>query len=257
MATFMLVHGACTGGWCWEKVAPLLEANGHRVCAPDLPGLGKDHTPPANVTLADNVEKISRLLDKMEEPVVLVGHSLGGVTISQLAEARRRKIKALVYLCALLPTSGIYPAGHQGFDLVLRVKYMILPAAVVAIQVIAQYSRYMRASLLEVVNSDYMRTARSKGISEKRVIVRHALRNALIPVVTVAAIDIGAVVGGLIITEGIFEYRGMGLYLIRALNNGDFPELMPWLVIIVISTVLFNLLADVAYAWLDPRIRLD
>ena len=157
----------------------------------------------------------------------------------------------------LLPTSGIYPAGHQGFDLVLRLKYMILPATVVAIQVIAQYSRYMRASLLEVVNSDYMRTARSKGISEKRVIVRHALRNALIPVVTVAAIDIGAVVGGLIITEGIFEYRGMGLYLIRALNNGDFPELMPWLVIIVISTVLFNLLADVAYAWLDPRIRLD
>ena len=106
MATFMLVHGACTGGWCWEKVTPLLVANSHRVCAPDLPGLGKDHTPPANVTLADNVEKLSRLLDKMEEPVVLVGHSLGGITISQLAEARRRKIKALVYLCALLPTPG-------------------------------------------------------------------------------------------------------------------------------------------------------
>ncbi len=106
MATFMLVHGACTGGWCWEKVVPLLEANGHKVCAPDLPGFGKDATPPANVTLADNVEKLARLLDKMDEPVVLVGHSLGGVTISQLAEARRRKLKALVYLCALLPPSG-------------------------------------------------------------------------------------------------------------------------------------------------------
>ena len=82
MATFILVHGASHGGWCWEKVQPLLEAKGHKVCAPDLPGLGKDHTPPANVTLADNVEKISRLLDKMEEPVVLVGHALGGVTIS-------------------------------------------------------------------------------------------------------------------------------------------------------------------------------
>ena len=78
MATFLLVHGACTGGWIWEKVVPLLEANGHKVCAPDLPGLGKDHTPPANVTLADNVEKISRLLDKMDEPVVLAGHALGG-----------------------------------------------------------------------------------------------------------------------------------------------------------------------------------
>ena len=106
MATFLLVHGACTGGWCWEKVVPLLEAAGHKACAPDLPGLGDDQTPPANVTLADNVDKLARLLDKMEEQVILVGHSLGGVTISQLAEARRRKLKALVYLCALLPTSG-------------------------------------------------------------------------------------------------------------------------------------------------------
>ena len=106
MATFLLVHGACTGGWCWEKVVPLLEAAGHKACAPDLPGLGDDQTPPANVTLADNVDKLARLLDKMEEQVILVGHSLGGVTISQLAEARRRKIKALVYVCALLPTSG-------------------------------------------------------------------------------------------------------------------------------------------------------
>lgn len=106
MAAFILVHGACHGGWCWEKVAPLLEAGGHKVCAPDLPGLGKDHTPPAMVTLADNVERICRLLDKFEEPVVLVGHALGAVTISQAAEARRRKIKALVYVCGLLPPPG-------------------------------------------------------------------------------------------------------------------------------------------------------
>jgi len=106
LATFILVHGAGHGGWCWEKVQPILESHGHKVCAPDLPGLGKDPTPPANVTLADNVEKISRLLDKMEEPVVLVGHALGGVTISQTAEARRRRIKALVYVCGLMPPSG-------------------------------------------------------------------------------------------------------------------------------------------------------
>ncbi len=106
MTTFVLVHGASHGGWCWEKVQPILESHGHKVFAPDLPGLGKDHTPPASVTLADNVEKISRLLDKTEEPVVLVGHALGGVTISQTAEARRRKIKALVYVCGLMPPSG-------------------------------------------------------------------------------------------------------------------------------------------------------
>jgi pimeloyl-ACP methyl ester carboxylesterase len=106
MAIFILVHGAGHGGWCWEKVQPILESHGHKVCAPDLPGLGKDPMPPANVTLADNVERISRLLDKIEEPVVLVGHALGGVTISQTAEARRRRIKALVYVCGLMPPSG-------------------------------------------------------------------------------------------------------------------------------------------------------
>ena len=136
-------------------------------------------------------------------------------------------------------------------------KHMILPVTVVAIQVIATYARYMRASLLEVLNSDYMRTARSKGISERRVLVRHALRNALIPVVTVAAIDIGAILGGLIITEGVFSYPGMGEYFLSAYTEGDFPALMPWMVIIVSAVILFNLLADLSYAFLDPRIRLD
>ena len=106
MTTFVLVHGACHGGWCWERIVPLLQARGYKVHAPDLPGLGKDPTPPAHVTLADNVEKICRLLDKIEDPVVLVGHALGGVTIGQVAEARRRKLKALVYVCGLMPPSG-------------------------------------------------------------------------------------------------------------------------------------------------------
>jgi peptide/nickel transport system permease protein len=115
----------------------------------------------------------------------------------------------------------------------------------------------MRASLLDVLSSDYMRTARAKGISERRVLVRHALRNALIPVVTIAAIDIGAIVSGLIITERIFSYPGMGDFFLTAYSNGDFPELMPWMVLIVLSVVMFNLLADLSYAILDPRIRLD
>ena len=157
----------------------------------------------------------------------------------------------------VLPTSGIYPPGHKGFDPVLRAKYLILPVTVVAIQIIAVYSRYMRASLLEVKNSDYLRTARAKGISEKRILVRHALRNALIPIVTVAAIDIGAIIGGLIITERIFENKGMGDYFLTAYTNGDFPQLMPWMVFVVLGVILANLLADVLYAVLDPRIRLD
>jgi peptide/nickel transport system permease protein len=157
----------------------------------------------------------------------------------------------------LLPTSGVYPPGHKGFDLVLRLKYLILPITVVAIQIIAVYSRYMRASLLEVKNSDYLRTARAKGVSERRILVRHALRNALIPIVTVAAIDIGAIIGGLIITERIFENNGMGDFFLTAYENGDFPQLMPWMVFVVLGVILANLLADVLYAVLDPRIRLD
>jgi peptide/nickel transport system permease protein len=102
-----------------------------------------------------------------------------------------------------------------------------------------------------------MRTARSKGISEKRVIIRHAIRNALIPIATLAALQFGAIVGGLIITERIFEYKGTGDYLITALGNGDFPQVMPLMFIVVASVILFNLLADISYAWLDPRIRLD
>jgi peptide/nickel transport system permease protein len=157
----------------------------------------------------------------------------------------------------LFPTSGVYPPGHQGFDLVLMIKHMTLPVVVVAIQVIAVYARYMRASLLEVLNSDYMRTARSKGISERQVLVRHALRNSLIPVVTVAAIDVGQILGGLIITERIFSYPGLGDFFLTAFDNGDFPQLMPWLFLFTAVVLSFNLLADLSYAWLDPRIRLD
>jgi peptide/nickel transport system permease protein len=157
----------------------------------------------------------------------------------------------------LFPTSGVYPPGHLGFNLVLMVKHMVLPIIVVSIQTVATYSRYMRASLLDVLNSEYMRTARSKGISERRVLVRHALRNALIPVTTLAFLDVGSVVGGLIITEGLFEYPGMGRFFLIAYGNGDFPQLMPWMVIIIGSVVVFNLLADITYAKLDPRISLD
>ena len=156
-----------------------------------------------------------------------------------------------------LPVAGVYPPGQTEFDLGLRMKHMILPVTVVAIQIIAIFSQFMRASLLDVKESDYMRTARAKGISEKRVIVRHALRNSMVPVVTLGALQLGAIVGGLIITERIFEFRGTGDYLITALGNGDFPQIMPLMFIIVASVIFFNLVADVAYAWLDPRVRLS
>ena len=106
------------------------------------------------------------------------------------------------------------------------------------------------------MGADHLRTARAKGISERRVVLRHGLRNAMTPIVTLAALEVGSIIGGLIVTERIFAYRGMGDYFLTAWTNGDYPQLMPWLVITVISVVVFNLVADVLYAVLDPRARL-
>ena len=152
---------------------------------------------------------------------------------------------------------GVYAPTTEGFNLADRTKHLILPIIVLSVQEIAVYSRYMRTSMLETLNSDYLRTARAKGISEKRVIFRHAFRNALIPLTTFAAIDIGALAGGLIITEAIFNYQGMGLYFLRNFHDTDYPALLPWMMIVIVFVVVFNLLADLSYAWLDPRIRLD
>ncbi len=152
---------------------------------------------------------------------------------------------------------GVYSPTTNGFNLADRAQHLILPVIVLSVQEIAVYSRYMRTSMLETLNSDYLRTARAKGISEKRVIFRHAFRNALIPLTTFAAIDLGALAGGLIITEAIFNYQGMGLYFLRNYAQTDYPALLPWMMIVIIFVVVFNLLADLSYAWLDPRIRLD
>jgi peptide/nickel transport system permease protein len=153
-------------------------------------------------------------------------------------------------------TSRMNSPGIDGFGWD-RLMHMVLPALTIAVQQIAIYSRYMRASMLEVLNSDYLRTARSKGISEKRVVVRHAMRNALIPLTTFAAIDMGAIFGGLIVTEQIFEWPGMGLYFLDSFRNGDYTGILPWTMIVVLAVIVFNLIADLMYGVLDPRIRLD
>ena len=153
-------------------------------------------------------------------------------------------------------TSGVNNSSSSGlgYD---RLIHLILPAFTVAVQGIAIYSRYMRSSMLDVLNSDFLRTARAKGISERRVIIRHALRNALIPVVTYSAIDIGAVIGGLVITEQIFQIPGMGVYFLQAFRDGEYVKILPWMMLVVLSVIVLNLVADLMYGVLDPRIRLD
>jgi peptide/nickel transport system permease protein len=215
------------------------------------------------ITIGLGVGILSALRQYSKFDTAATGAAFVGISIPPFVSAVLLQVLFAIMITSwlnldkpFLPVAGIYPPGQTEFDLWLRMKHMILPVTVVAIQIIAVYSRYMRASLLDVKESDYMRTARAKGISERKVVIHHALRNAMIPVVTVAALDFGLIVGGLIITERIFEFRGTGDYLLTALGNGDFPQIMPLMFIIVSSVIIFNLLADVAYAWLDPRIRL-
>jgi peptide/nickel transport system permease protein len=135
--------------------------------------------------------------------------------------------------------------------------HMVLPVLALTIVSVAQYSRYLRASMLDVLSSDYVRTARAKGLRERKVTRRHARRNALIPLTTVVSLNFGIVIGGAIVTEQVFQWRGMGTMLISGINNSDVAVVQAWLVVVAFVVVLFNLLADICYAYLDPRIRLD
>jgi len=149
---------------------------------------------------------------------------------------------------------GIHSAANAGA--VDYARHLALPVLVLSVQLIAGWSRYQRASMLDVMSADYIRTARAKGVSRRAVLFKHALRNALIPLVTVMAIDIGALFGGLIITETIFAWPGMGQFFVTAITNGDTNVILPWLMVVATFIIGFNLFADVLYGALDPRIRM-
>jgi peptide/nickel transport system permease protein len=146
---------------------------------------------------------------------------------------------------------------HPGNWLLDRVQHLALPVITLCALSIAQYSRYMRASMLEVINADYTRTARAKGLPEWRVISKHVFRNALIPLTTQVAIDFGALFAGAIVTEQVFTLDGMGHYFIVNLQGGDPYPVMAWLMVVATMVIVFNLVADLLYGVLDPRIRYD
>jgi ABC-type dipeptide/oligopeptide/nickel transport system permease component len=153
-------------------------------------------------------------------------------------------------------TSGLNTPGKGTWSLD-RLQHIALPIMTLLVISFALYSRYMRASMLDVINSDYVRTARAKGVSEWRVIMRHVFRNALIPVVTIAALNLGGLLGGAIITETIFTLDGIGYYFIQSLQGSDYYAVMAYLVVTSVIIILFNLIADIIYGYLDPRIRYD
>jgi peptide/nickel transport system permease protein len=154
----------------------------------------------------------------------------------------------------LFYTASMYTTGLEG-DWINRLQHLALPVMTLSLATIAGWSRYQRSAMLDVLNQDYLRTARAKGLPEWRVIGKHALKNALIPVVTVVAIDLAYLLGGAVVTETIFAWPGMGRLFVQALESRDFPMVMGTVIFTSIILVVFNLFADIIYGFLDPRIR--
>jgi len=146
---------------------------------------------------------------------------------------------------------GWFPvSGRNGFGSV------VLPALTLSTGLIAVLSRMVRSSMLEVLGEDYMRTAKAKGLPPQRVILHHGLRNALLPVITLLGLQLGALLAGAVITETVFSWPGVGLLTIESIQSRDYPVVQACVLLISVTYVLVNLLTDLAYAWIDPRIRL-
>ena len=168
----------------------------------------------------------------------------------------------LIYVFAIFPVQHgygeIFPVGRQhsntGSGLLDLSWHLVLPVIVLAVQSIAQYARYIRASMLEVLGQDYIRTARAKGLAGNRVVIRHAFRNSLLPFITLLGLDIPTLFVGAVITEFVFDWPGMGQLFVASAGQNDFPILIGITLLLSVFVVLGNLIADLAYTWADPRI---
>ncbi|MDM3871038.1 ABC transporter permease [Porticoccus sp. W117] len=164
---------------------------------------------------------------------------------------------ALMLMTLLCVTLGWLPAGGTapaGSGVLEQLRYMLLPVATIVIVNVGSYSRFVRASMLEVLRKDYIRTARAKGAGQWRVVWRHGLRNGMIPVVTILALEFGSLFSGALIVETIFSWPGMGKLIFDSIMGNDFNLALIALLLATVLTLLGNLLADICYAKLDPRI---
>lgn len=166
----------------------------------------------------------------------------------------------LVFIFALklklFPTSGMVTAGTE-FSWGDNLRHLFLPALALALVRTSVFMRYTRASVLEVINDDYIRTARAKGMTEWVVIARHMLRNALIPVITVIGVSLTVLFAGSVIIETIFQWPGIGMMFINSISLRDSPVIMGYVLVSALVVLIANLLTDVAYSWVDPRIRYE
>ncbi|SCW67220.1 peptide/nickel transport system permease protein [Rhizobium mongolense subsp. loessense] len=227
---------------------------------------------------------LSLVLSRIGPTVLLMGTALlisivAGIAIGVISAVRRNSVADIsfsvfalagisspAFLSALIglyifsvrlnwtPSGGMLTPG-EAFSVLDLLRHLILPAALLAIAQAALIMRYMRASMLEVLNQDYVRTARAKGVVEFWVITKHALRNALLPVVTLIGSTIGLAIGGAIFIESVFNWPGMGLLLVDAVETRDYPVIMGATLVIGTCVIIVNLLTDIAYAVIDPRIK--
>lgn len=157
------------------------------------------------------------------------------------------------------PSQGTVSSPNlEGFELFWdKIHHLILPGLTLGLGGMASYTRYMRSEVLDVLSGDYIRTARAKGMSENTVLYKHTLRNALIPIVTLLGFEVGYLLGGAIITEGVYQYPGLGTLFINSISSKDYPVIMIIALMIGFFTLLGNLLADIGYSLVDPRIRYE
>ncbi len=214
--------------------------------------------------------KVEGRLDKVSSPettrdkVTLTIASMG-VILSALFYSNPMGVEPITLFS--YEASGMYtldslianpvPEDKTRFELLTQsLSYLTLPVVCLSLGTAGGLLRYMRSSLLEVMNEDYIRTARAKGLNERTVILKHGARNALIPVVTILGFMLGGVLGGAVLTETIFSLPGMGMAAVRAINDVDFSVIMGVTMVTSVIFLLSNLIVDIAYAWVDPRVRL-
>jgi len=162
------------------------------------------------------------------------------------------------YQIPIFPIGGAYTPGVEGFTLFKDVvMHLVLPVLTLTLIYLANYVLYMRSSMIDVLSEDYIRTARSKGVKEKQVVWKHAVRNALIPTVTMAGLLLGRMVSGAVLTETIFSFPGVGRMIYEAVGQQDFPVLQGAFLILAVSVITMNILTDLVYAYLDPRVKLN
>ncbi len=228
------------------------------------------------VSLRQQQPTFQLILDRLPATLELAGASLLitvglGVPLGILAAVRRGSIwDSLLMLAALIGQS--VPAFWLGLLLIMvfsvwldwfpvagrgGLEYLVLPAITLGLFATTYVARLARSSMLEVLSQDYVRTAHSKGLRRRTVLVRHALRNALLPLVTIVGLQLGALLGGSVITETIFAWPGIGRLTYQAIQTKDLPLVQACVTVLAISFVLVNLLVDIAYTYLDPQVRLS